>query len=373
MKKLIAISVVFALVAGVAFAVDLGGTVIGSAQLIKADSAGNVGAGGEMKRVRIEGGGEVADGRFGGWLRFDGRGLGANGIAWWKPIDQIKVSIGGNPDGIWGKEGNSGWGFYQHACDTKVSMEGDHVWGNPTWGQNVGFTTRQAFYEGFGDERLFIEITPVDMVGIKFAIPFLDGFINSDVGKVFTATNAQIDLNMSFGNIAFSFAGDKGDADSGRAPNIKNSQIFAYFGLTAIDNLQMDFGLGTDFNDSPLYFGLALKYATDSWGIKFRSVFAIPLNGDQPFGLLFDILPYFVINESFRAYISGGIAFGNAKDFDHSMVSWSVNPYIEVGEEWGAKFLAGIRVYQKLGEVVGVATADGLVKFEIPVAFVVSF
>jgi len=360
------------LVAGVAFAVDLGGTVIGVVDVINADSDGSVNADGSMSRIRLEGGGEVADGKFGGWLRFspqnvafggsDGN-VGTAAIAWWKPIDQLKVGIGGNPDGIWGKEGNSGWMFYQHAADTNVTFDGQNVWGAPQgWAPiNVGIKTRQAFYEGFGDNRLFIEIRPVDMVGINIGIPFITHA--GDVKDVFLGTHAQIDLNLSFGNIAFSYAGDAGD--------IKKGQIFAYFGLTAIDNLQMDFGLGTDFQDTPLNFGLAVKYSGSSWGIKFRTMFAIPINSDQPFGLLFDILPYFVINDSFRAYISGGIAIGDAKNFDSSLLSWHVNPYIEIGEEWGPKFLAGIKVYQRLGTTAD--ADDNYVHFAIPLALVVSF
>jgi len=352
------------LVAGVAFAVDLGGTVIGSVKVLEADSDGSpVSGSASFNRIRIEGGGEVADGKFGGWLRWstDGNWSGLLGVpvagnAWWKPIDQLKLGIGGNPDGIWGKEGNSGWSFYQHAAETDVTFDGQNVWGG--YGIYTGIRTRDAFYADFGGRRLFIEITPVDMVGINIGLPFFNG---GDIADVFKATDAQIDLKMSFGNIAFSFAG---------APEIKDSQIFAYFGLTAIDNLQIDFGLGTDFQDTPLNFGIAVKYAPGSWGLKFRTMFAIPVNSSQPFGMLFDILPYFVINDSFRAYISGGISIGNAKDFDNSNVSWHVNPYIEVGEEWGPKFFAGIKVWQA-GNIGGSVVPP--VNFAIPVAIIVMF
>ena len=382
MKKLIAISVVFALAAGVAFAVDLGGDVIMSVNVIDADSGGAVRGSAEVKRIRIEGGGEVADGKFGGWLRFGAGELA--GIAWWKPIDQLKLGLGGNPDGIWGKEGNSGWMFYQGASDTQV-VSPSNCWGGAyaAWPNRM----RAAFYQGFGDNRLFIEISPVDMVSINIGIPFFqskvlrtrtsDGHVGDpveggyDIGDVFKSTDAQIALNLSFGSFAFTYNGNS---------DIKQSKMFGYFCLTAIDNLSIDFGLGAEFNNNnPLSLGLAVKYGTDSWGIKFRSLFNIPLGKEdadgnpKPFGLLFDVLPYFVVNENFRVYVSGGVNFGDVKDIKNATTTWHVNPYIEIGEEWGPRFFAGIKVYQRINNKPWDDDMDSLVHFAVPIAIAVSF
>jgi len=369
MKKLIAISVVFALVAGVAFAVDLGGTVIGRVGVLHASSAGGgVTGSASLSRVRLEGGGEVADGQFGGWLRFspqdiwsgDGVLVGVAGNAWWKPIDQLKVGIGGNPDGIWGKEGYSGWMFNQEVSDTGVADPGN-CWYSSYTG---GFKMRNAFFGGFGDQRLFIEITPVDMVGINIAIPFFDG---GDLGDIFMGTYAQVDLHMSFGNIAFTFAGPGLDEHHNRE-NIKTGQVFGFFSLTAIDNLQLDFGLGANFSESsPINLGVAVKYSGGSWGIKFRSLFGIPIRSSQSFGFLFDVLPYFVINENFRAYIDVGMALANIDVLSgYASGGWHVNPYIEIGQEWGPKFYAGIMVRSTEFE-------DAPVTFSLPIAIGVSF
>jgi len=370
MKKLIAISVVFALVAGVAFAVDLGGEVIGTVDVIKKSEGSDVSAGAGLNRVRLQGGAEVADGKFGGWLRLDAfdttfargdltghpwetdtqRALRVSGIAWWKPIDQLKLGVGGNPDGTWGKEGNSGWMFTQGVTDTGVVSDGDNVW-------SKSFKTRNAFFGGWDNEMLFIEITPVDIVGINIAIPFFDG--GPDIGDIFMGTIAQVDLNMSFGNIALTYKGNS---------SIKASQIFGYFGLTAIDNLRIDFGIGADFQDtSPINLGIAVKYGRDTWGIKFRSVFGIPTRSAQDFGMLFDVLPYFNINESFRVFISAGVNIANIDDVSAN-ADWHVNPYIEIGEEWGPKFFAGIKVWAS----AFTGTSNG-VSFALPIALAVSF
>ena len=172
MKKLIAISVVFALVAGAVFAVDVTGTVFGHYDVLKGDtgkdSAGNsnkVTAGGGMDRIRLDGAGEAGDGAFGGYIRtethnhsvgkddalqdtnWDGEpdsivvnGPGGfYGNAWWKPIDQFKLLIGSNGgDGFIGKEGVTGWMFQQTAYDTGVLSDSaiirylvEHPAGNP--------------------------------------------------------------------------------------------------------------------------------------------------------------------------------------------------------------------------------------------------
>jgi len=350
--------VVFALVAGAAFAVDLGGFVVGSVNVIEADSDGSpVSGSAGLHNIRLQGAGELADGQFGAWLRFDP--LGGNsleglvaGIAWWKPIDQIKLSIGGNPDGVFAKEGNACWMFNQTASDTWVVDPGNAWWSTYTG----GFYMRKAFFGGFGDNRLYLEISPVDMVGINIAIPFFTG---GDIGDIFMSSVAQIDLRMSFGNIAFTYKGNS---------SIKDSEVFGFFSLTAIDNLQLDFGLGSNFNDGAddtIKLGVVVKYGADSWGIKFRSLFGIPTRSSQSFGMLFDVLPYFVINESFRAYVDVGMGIASIDSLS-SNAGWHVNPYIEVGEEWGPKFLAGIKVW-------AVGFESPTVKFAVPVAIRVEF
>ncbi|MDR2718216.1 MAG: hypothetical protein LBB89_09155, partial [Treponema sp.] len=110
MKKLIAISVVFALVAGAAFAADVGVEAIGKVDLANGstlkDAAGDSPKPGTdySSRLRVQASGENDDGTFGGWFRYqsgiDGDGdQSAFAYAWWKPIEQVKLTIGTNNDG----------------------------------------------------------------------------------------------------------------------------------------------------------------------------------------------------------------------------------------------------------------------------------
>jgi len=359
MKKLIAISVVFALVAGVAFAVDLGAKVIGNVNVIDVNSAhgSSVKGSAELKAVRISGAAEVADGTFGGFIRIgNDAGGGWHGVAWWKPIDQLKIGIGGDPDGIWGQSGFSGWGFTPYGASDSVAYTGDHVWGG------VKLNTRKAFYDGLDYDSFFIEIKPVDMVSINIALPFpFSG--DAKLEDIFKGTIAQVALNLSFGNFAFTFTG-KDNATYG----MKASQVFGYFNLSAIENLTLGFGLGADFlPDTPIYLGLLVGYERDTWGVRFRSVIGIPVNPDkQDFGMLFDVLPYFVINENFSVFVNTGVRFEAIPKTASVPTDWHINPYIQVGDMgWGPKFYAGLDVSGNL--------SGGDVHFKLPIGIQVGF
>jgi hypothetical protein len=373
MKKLIAISVVFALAAGVAFAVDLGGTVNTSVNVIKTDfNGGSVDASAQFETLRLEGAGEAGEGKFGGWIRLDPAGLkvdgtdvnfnpGVSGIAWWKPIDQFKLSVGGNPDGLFGKDGFSGWSLNQKANDG-IAIGKDNIWG---WGETVkGLMHRFAFFGGFDDNRVYMEIKPFDMLGINVAIPF---FKNTDIVDVLKGTIAQLDLNFDFGNIAFTYRGDAGQ---------NGSAMYLYYG-GSFGDLGLDFGVSYHFEagngglwiNTPLYIGLGLKYTAGAFGIKFRSGFGIPIEDGNPFKLLVDLVPYFVINDNIAVFLNAGIGMAAPKTGD-ATVGWYVNPYVRVGAEWGPSFYAGIQV--------GTDHDDNNVypdkiKFAIPIAIMVGF
>jgi hypothetical protein len=66
-------------------------------------------------------------------------------------------------------------------------------------------------------------------------------------------------------------------------------------------------------------------------------------------------------------------------------MGWHFNPYLQIGEEWGAKFLAGIKVWSagktpaSLGEPDenGIPTIipgqDAIIHWAVPIAIIVSF
>jgi len=380
MKKLIVLSVVFALVAVAAFAVDLGGTVIGTVDLFQGesgtdDASSDITGGGSMNRIRIDGGGEAGDGKFGGYFRWDG---GLSGNAWWKPIDQLKLMVGSNGgDGFYGKEGNTGWMFYQTVSDTGVVSPGN------CWGGGYGTVVfRDAFFGGDGGgDALRLEITPMDILGINIQLPYFDGGKAEDI---FKKAIAQIDLKLDFGNIALTYRGGMNDGE--HVWEWDPSKIYIYYG-GSFGDLALDFGfcytLGSkdpEHDDAavanPMGVGLGLKFATDAFGVKFRVV--ATLGGDDKTTMITtDIMPYFSLGDNITAFVSAGIGMLIPDEGDQLM-GWHFNPYVQIGEEWGAKFLVGVKVYQN---TCGPRSDDDgwdyrenkLMKWSVPIAVVVSF
>ena len=389
MKKLIAISVVFALVAGVAFAVEVGGTVIGTVNVLESTTAdgSTVNGSGGLNRVRIDGSGEAADGTFGGYIR----AAEFTGNVWWKPMDQLKLLIGGNGgDGFIGKEGVTGWMFYQTAYDTGIVVPGN-VWGWGPWyglviGQDSegdpiflgnsgsrnmygqGITTRSVFYAGGkdGGEDLWLFITPADIVSINIVLPFISEK-DKEVADIFKKTVAQLDFHLDFGNIALTY---QGDLMEGYA----QPKLYLYYG-GSFDALSIDFGFSyqlanEDSTANPLGVGLGVKYAADAFGVKFRTV-ATLAGEDKATRLLADVQPYFGLGDNLTAFVSVGLGM-TMPDSGDSIMGWHFNPYLQVGEEWGAKFLFGIKVWSA-GDLVPDAKGNSYINWAVPIAMIVSF
>jgi len=384
MKKLIAISVVFALVVGAVFAVDLGGEVIGTVYILQGDSTekgdddAKVSSGAEMNRIRLQGEGANDDGTFGGWIRAEEGGFW--GHAWWKPIDQLKLWIGSNGgDGFFGKEGQTGWMFYQRASDPGVTLGGANVWGwngaytigcgVDGWATGGYFTSRAAFYGGNkdGGNALYATINPIEVLKVNLEIPFFDN--GGDTKEIFKAIIAQIDLNFDFGNIALTYDGQPGGLWS-IGPN--HGKIFAYFG-GSFGIFGLDVGVSFTLPDedyfSPIAAGLGAKVdITDAFGLKARVVASFA-GDDEIFALIGDVLPYFGLNDNLKIFLSAGLTLLSPSEGD-AVVGWHINPYVWVGQEWGPTFWAGLKFWSN-----GVKGANdkSVINWGIPIALGVSF
>jgi hypothetical protein len=359
MKKIIALLVVFALFAGSAFAVDLGGAVNGSATLFAGSSekdseiTSDLGLG----RVRIDGGGQNDEGTFGGWLRFDPTGGNTMnslvaGLAWWKPLDVLKVTIGANPDGHFGKEGVTGWMFSQTAYDVAVTVNSGNIWGGGMYGWNS--QSRSAFTSGWDSNALMLEITPLDILAINVALPFAEG--GKKLEDVFNKAFAQVDVNLAFADIALTYKG----------AGEKAGNFFAYVGLP-LGIVNLDIGAGIPFDNSddtlPINFGIGAKAGlSDLFGIKLRAwatvggekkttAAGVTTTTKDPFILTADLNPYLTLSDNLRVFFTLGFAMAsydkkedNKSSGEASIIGFHVNPYIEVGQEWGPKFLAGFKL-----------------------------
>jgi hypothetical protein len=161
---------------------------------------------------------------------------------------------------------------------------------------------------------------------------------------------AQIDLNLAFGNIALTFDGRGNQfADNGR--------VFAYLGMP-LGIINLDVGFAFAFEDpdkasgdksaNPITAGIGLKAGiSDLFGIKLRTWAAFggkDAAGDAtPFILTADLNPYLTLSDSLRVFFTLGMAMAAPSEGD-STLGFHINPYIEVGQEWGPKFLAGFKL-----------------------------
>jgi hypothetical protein len=442
MKRLIVISVVFALVAGTAFAeINVGGAVFGRFDVIEGTSekddntdwaadngkgkaifdSRDITTGGTMTRLRLDGSGESEDGTFGGYIRFEAGSDGGSttgwGHAWWKPIDQFKLLIGSaGYDGFWAKDGVARWGFYRDAGDVFANIEG--------WAYGA------AFYDGITKGAL-LTITPLEALEVNIGIPFFGGGRGEDIYK---STHAQVAYNIDgIGDLAITYRGDFEGQGNDKAKHVSVSGVtldgsttatllpavdiyssigantepkfFAYFNLTAVENLGVQLGIGftlpaKDEPDAvevpniskttetfnympPVAIGLGASYDMGAIGVKLRvqaqlaekytydvktDNLVVPANSFSgsyeiagPFKLSADILPSFAINDSMKVFLSAGLAMTAARDYDiwdtvdskvvkvtkteDAVVGWHIMPYFTKSVGWCQGFYAGFRLW----------------------------
>jgi len=460
MKKLIVLSVIFSLVAGSVFAADVSVEVQGGAKLINTSSEEYLyekendkapvyvtdwnGTSFGIGRIRIGASGATEDGTIGGWLRYDAGGDAA-GFVFWKPSDLFKLQIGCNPDGEFDLNGVASWGFYQIAGDVGVASE-SWAFGN-------------SFYGGYGGAGVILTSAPAEGFSINIGIPLVDTkygkpnestsdkdkyfYFGSDYAyqnyKKFTLQVKYDIAGLGTAGITYensSFQHDILTDDDGpvykeiegasgfplQQPNNDNPKLYAYFGLTSIENLGIDVGIGYKFSDSwyedevtyttnnPLAVGIGVNFSSGALGVKARVqgefagsyvVADIPIGKDKKtytvndgYGLIIDVQPSYAINETLTAYLSTGIAFKTGDEYvekmddkgepvftanTRSLVNWHVNPYIVITPNyWSGAFFAGIRIdspsdYYFTKDKDGKTTRNRILNFSIPIGIAVSF
>ena len=434
MKKLIAIAVVLALVAGAAFAqANVGIEVAGGLKVLSGSSEkildtvesakqgkpvfmtdDVVYAGGDMGEIRIFASGQTEDGKLGADVRFQSGsyGVGTNGWGWiwWKPIDQFRFQIGTNGGDVeFGLDGIGGWGFYGQADTVKVIGSGN-VWGGGY--TDIDIAIRKAYYGGFNDGAI-LTLTPAEGLVINIGIPFFKGDKRAD--DIFKKTEAQIKYDIAnIGTVGLSIQGDLSDKQEGGYPANDNPTAYFFFGLTAVDNLGLDIGLGYKFADTvefsgggkatinnPLYLGLGASYNAGAFGIKLRTVMSLggdrtvtPASGDtkvtpDQFKLLADILPSYAVNDNVTILLSAGLGILGAKyDADgkelmdslgntQARTAWHIEPYVSVKASgwWSPNIFFGIRLESngKSDASSEKDKANTYVKWSVPIGIMMAF
>jgi len=350
-RKMIAVLAISAFVAGGAFAqITVGGGAIMGVNIATSDDDDDseVYAGGSIGLVRLTAVGSVDTviGEFGLWIRAQRTWMGIdpawsgnnwNAYTWWRPNDFFRIDLGANPDGHLNMDGIARFGFYQMANDTFASG-GFGVARNYYIG-NASFS--QPFFEGttYG---LRLQLSPLDMLDINVALPFSwDGSQDpwsrnaGEIGDVFGAMLLQADVNLDFGRIGLTYLLNNDDDHSGN--------LWAYLGLTSVNNLHLDFGIGADLDyDAAISVGLAARYSFNpEFMLTARTVALIDTHDDAEFELMFEILPSYLLAPGITAFLGAGVAFTGGDD---SVLSWHINPYVRFGSTWGPSFYAGFEI-----------------------------
>jgi hypothetical protein len=90
---------------------------------------------------------------------------------------------------------------------------------------------------------------------------------------------------------------------------------------------------------------------------------------DNPFVLVFNVLPFFAISDSVTVFADVGINMAMPKEGD-AIIGFHFNPYIRVGQEWGPSFFAGVKVWTT-GK--NPETDKTIINFDLPIGLQVSF
>jgi len=428
MKKLIVLSVIFALVAGSAFAADVGAEVFGKAELLngttkeEADTAGawstpDPTTAYGMPRIRLGASGATEDGTIGGWLRYDGGwgNFGSSGFVWWKPFEWLKVQIGSNPDGEFGLGGIPDWGFHALACEVLGGLS-DHIWGGGYTGIDVKF--RDAFYGGYSSGGVILNINYADLA-VNIGLPLAWGTVKNDYAKL----TAQAKYNIGgVGTIGLTFVSDVNeaaavDATTGDLTGFNDTaQVFVFFSLSAIENIGIDLGIGYKFSDSenvsapgvtntinnPLAVSLGFdgKFS-DTFELKARvlgefigssktEVGGTTTEYSDGIAVLFDILPVIGINDNVKLYISAGIGLASGAESPDpadptkkiaadAAFAWHVEPYISISPSyWSGAFFFGIRAESPIDKYTKSADPTAkpdtsYIKWSVPIGITTSF
>ena len=393
MKKIIAISVMFALIAGAVFA----DTAISGAVETRFSLAKQVGKdgddpvmGGSIGAAQIRLSGSNTEGTLGGMFNLRNTDIVRGDrwfhrvFVWWKPIEQVKIFLGIDQDGLFDTADFLGWAF--HAGDNDYLF--NHHW--DFW--------RQVFpgnWDGYG---LAFSFYPMPGLDINLVLP--TGGINWP-----QATKAQVDkdqwisdsdakndgmlpgrlrfsanYSLDFGKISLVYIGgvaakEKGTAGAGFL-DVDNNGLFGLSALiTAIESIQIkvggSFGLNTDA-DMLINAGLGVAWNGDGFGVKFRA--GLVTQGDAGMFITGNIMPFFSVGENGQVLIDIGVTndgFGANKD--DAKMGWYVTPVYRLGIDGGA-FKIGIQVYNniKMGGNIEITGAE-YVKWNIPMLLAFNF
>jgi hypothetical protein len=307
MKKLIAIAVIFALIAGTAFAeTSLGGQVFVGGALLQGDNIekSDITTGAienDMYNTALKI--SFSEGDAGGRIRILGQNAGKADIfdewfGWWKPIPQLRLQIGSNQDGDFGTAQISGWGFTGENKNNSGNQGAIAEYSGPVFGLAHARVT--GWYAGTGGTaNLQFSIFPAEGLAVNVWFPWADSQV---AGFTLARFHAQVVYKLpDIGTASLSYQSDTGyirgteEGWWGTSDITTTPKIYASFYLTAIENMGVDLGLAYKFplsnagkerdyiqggvkykedtftRNYPVEIGLGFKFGSGDFNFKLRS------------------------------------------------------------------------------------------------------
>jgi len=290
MRKVIAISVVLALIAGAAFAqTSISGTVDTRIKLASGDSTGGdvtIGGGG-VADAYVQLSGQDPDGKFGGTARILANEAETGfhrAFIWWQPIPQVRIFLGQDLDGKFSTgDALTDWAFHRGG-QGYINRHDWDFWRTVFPGNWASFGLAFSFY-------------PVQGLAINLVVPTGEPGANyslhakgPDSARALRYQDVIGSLRVEaeyalpdIGKVLFSYIGP--GADFSDKPT-HYGHIGGSFLLTAVENFQAQIGVSTYIeNDEkvhnaaneyyPFMIGLGASFAAGDWGVKFRAALSL--------------------------------------------------------------------------------------------------
>ena len=391
MKKLIAIAVVFALVAGAAFAqigVEAGGAF--KSHVLKGDSETKKdGIGTDYISWFWASFSATTENQIAGAKAslsvnptnpgsFTTDGEDPYAYALWQPIPQVFFKLGkvGKDGKYWAGAGIGGWDFQSN--DLLMSPAFNYYNGYPgsILGDSHGF-----FSNGIGKTGMQLTILPIEPpagvapLAINFGFNYEKGGKPRDVFIDSLAVQVVYKLfNIGLGaEAAVGFVNDSEGADK---------DLYAQYKMNITNDIKVELGVHfpikwKDGKQAPLNIGVGFGYGSpwtaETLFVNVRAGASIGIADGDPTNIGLDICPSYDLG-ILRVYVPVGVAFSLPDGGGKASFGWSVNPYIRKNiDGYNISFWAGLQLYngntqhwQGAGSVAG--DSGKQVNWAVPIA-----
>jgi hypothetical protein len=406
MKKIIAISVMFALFAGAVFAeTAIGGTLETRFNFLSGSTVDGAKpkTTGSVADAYLQVTGANDDGTLSALMRITQNGAAHRAFINWKPIQQLNVFLGRDNDGKFSTgDPLTDWAFHKGS----QGFHFVHDWG--FWR-----TVFPGHWDSFG---LALSIYPIDGFEFNVIIPtagttwrvedmYIGGlrlqfnYAIEGLGKLFfaytggnTVDAVYIDDYSGY-KIDPKWAPTYGGGATGEATekhkSYTNGQVGASFLITAVEGLSIQPGvsfiLPNSSNDAmegakmPIYAGLGAHYTGDGFGVNARGAYVMNMGFDENASYFtFNAMPWYAISDNLTAYVDIGIAQWMYKGGDAVSGFWTT-PSLKLAIPSGS-FRIGLTVTKnvELGNTHGGPYDGGPVMLDkmyytVPMSLVFSF